>query len=92
MLPWTQNKAIQKIRESYRVSDADKELVKSFKKFVYNRLRFFETIEVERFSRLAELRLSAWKVALAEAGCVVVVSTSSVMIVSSVAAIASSAE
>ncbi len=32
MLPWTQNKAIQKIRESYRVSDADKELVKSFKK------------------------------------------------------------
>ena len=32
MLPWTQNKAIQKIRESYRVSDEDKELVKSFKK------------------------------------------------------------
>lgn len=32
MLPWTQNKAIQKIRESYRVSDTDKELVKSFKK------------------------------------------------------------
>ncbi len=32
MLPWTQNKAIQKIRESYRVSDDDKTLVKSFKK------------------------------------------------------------
>lgn len=32
LLPWTQNKAIQKIRESYRVSDADKELVKGFKK------------------------------------------------------------
>lgn len=32
MLPWTQNKAIQKIRESYRVSDADKELIKSLKK------------------------------------------------------------
>ena len=38
------------------------------------------------FLGFAELRLSAWKVALAEAGCVVVVSTSSVMIVSSVAA------
>lgn len=32
LLPWTQNKAIQKIRESYRVSDTDKELVKSLKK------------------------------------------------------------
>lgn len=29
---WTQNKAIQKIRESFRVSEEDKELVKSFKK------------------------------------------------------------
>lgn len=37
MLPWTQNKAIQKIRESYRVSNTDKELVKSLKKFVYRR-------------------------------------------------------
>lgn len=32
LLAWTQNKAIQKIRESYRVSDADKDLVKSLKK------------------------------------------------------------
>ncbi|MCD7980248.1 MAG: DNA alkylation repair protein, partial [Fusobacterium sp.] len=29
---WTQNKAIQKIRESFRVSEEDKELVKSLKK------------------------------------------------------------
>lgn len=29
---WVQNKGIQKIRESYRVSDEDKELVKQFKK------------------------------------------------------------
>lgn len=32
LLPWTQNKTIQKIRESYRVSAADKELVKGLKK------------------------------------------------------------
>ncbi len=29
---WTQNKAIQKIRESYRVSDADKQLVLRYKR------------------------------------------------------------